>query len=209
MTIPIAIEIIKILLGSAALGSIWVAHSTYKANLNKQKEDRIRDADKELLNQAERSIEWAYNVLTQNGEHIPPLADRLTWLTCARHLLRQSDIAAKLKGETYKTVYAEIEEYWRHRFYLALSDPSLLSSSYFRSKEGHKLPENIEVRSALAVIGFARWKEGTPDPTDGVDKEKMIADLSTDGGSAAAGLSDYIRQLEEAKTRRRQSKEGQ
>ena len=111
------VEIIKIALGGGALDSVWIAQKAYKANLVKQEDDRIRDSDKEILNQSEKSLEWAYEVLTDAGKNLPPRSDRLNWLTCARHMTRHDELASKIKTVTYQTVHAEIEEFWRHRFY--------------------------------------------------------------------------------------------
>ena len=38
-------ELVKVTIGAAALVSIWVAYRAYRANLQKQQEDRVRDAD--------------------------------------------------------------------------------------------------------------------------------------------------------------------
>jgi len=190
-------EFVKVAIGAAALASIWIAHRAYQANVQKQQEDRVRDADKELLSQAKTSLEWAYNALTQHGDNIPPKSDRLNWLTCARHILRQNEIAERLQGSTYKIVYAEVRDYWQHKFYLALSDIGLLNPAYFRNKENSAWPENIEISSALVIVDFSNWKEGLRDPTDNVDRAAMMADGNCFKGSAGRGLRSYIRELEE------------
>ena len=60
-------EVVKVAIGGAALFSIWIAYKAYQANLRKQEEDRVRDADRELLSQTQKSLEWAYDVLTNDG----------------------------------------------------------------------------------------------------------------------------------------------
>ena len=196
-------ELVKVTIGAAALVSIWVAYRAYRANLQKQQEDRVRDADKELLSQAQTSLEWAYNALTQNGENIPPKSDRLNWLTCARHILRQNEMAEKLGGTTYKIVYAELRDYWQHKFYLALSDTGLFNPAYFRNEENSAWPEKIEISSALVIVDFSNWKEGVRDPTDDVDRAAMMADGNCFKGSAGSGLRAYIRELEEIRGSRK------
>ncbi len=196
-------EVIKIAIGSAALFSIWIAYKAYQANLRKQEEDRVRDADKELLSQTQKSLEWAYNVLTNDGNNIPPSPDRINWLTCARHLLRYNKISEKIIGATYKTVHAEVEEYWRHKFYLALSDTSLMSAAYFKDQSRQDWPEKIEISSAIVVIDFSNWKEGAKDPTDDVDRQKMMTNGNCFKGSAGRGLRAYMRDLEELRAARR------
>lgn len=195
--IIILFEVVKVAIGSAALFSIWIAYKAYQANLRKQEEDRVRDADKELLSQTQKSLEWAYNGLTNDGNDIPPRPDRINWLTCARHLLRYNKISEKIVGATYKTVHAEVEEYWRHKFYLALSDTSLMSAAYFEDQSRQAWPENIEISSAMVVIDFSNWKESVMDPTDDVDRQKMITTGNCFKGSAGRGLRAYVRNLEE------------
>lgn len=124
-------EWLKVAVSFATFVSIIVAYLAYKANLTKVEEDRARDRDKELLTQARSSFEWAYAILTDESTHIPPEANRLNWLTCARHLLRPEKLVNQISSSTYKTVCAEIEEYWRHKFYMALSHDSLCSWTYF------------------------------------------------------------------------------
>ena len=105
-------EIAKVLISALTLVSVFVAFLAYRANLQKQEEDRVRDADKELLAQAQKSLEWAYNSLTNNGNDIPPKPERLNWLTSARHILRHSKIAKRIRSDTCRTVHAEHEEFW-------------------------------------------------------------------------------------------------
>ena len=196
-------EIAKFLVSSLTLVSVFVAFLAYRANLLKQEEDRVRDADKELLAQAQKSLEWAYNSLTDNGTNIPPRPDRLNWLTSARHLLRHGKIAMRIRSDTYKTVHAEHEEYWRHRFYLALDHNSLLSAGYYAnaSAEAQPWPENLEVRSALVVVGFSNWPKGVKDPTDEVDRAALLKETEVLKGRAGRGLGAYIARLSEAKAK--------
>jgi hypothetical protein len=102
------LELLKLTIGAAVFFLLWSAYKAYRSSLRRQDEERVLDADKELLNQAKNSLEWAYNALTKNGEAIPPKADRLNWQACARHILRQNKIALSISGETGQTVYAEI-----------------------------------------------------------------------------------------------------
>ena len=194
-------EVAKLLVSSLTLVSVFVAFIAYRANLRKQEEDRVRDADKELLAQAQKSLEWAYNSLTDNGKDIPPKPERLNWLTSARHLLRHNIIAKRIQSDTYRTVHAEHEEFWRHRFYLALDHNSLVSTGYYATSETQSWPENIEVSSALVIISFSNWPMGFKDPTDEVDRAKLLKDTEALKGRAGRGLRAYIERLSEAKAR--------
>lgn len=199
-------EWLKVVVSLATFGSIIVAYLAYRANLTKIEEDRVRDRDKELLAQVKNSFEWAYNVLTDEATHIPPDANRLNWLTCARHLLRAEKLVKQISNPTYKTVYAEIEEYWRHKFYMALSHDSLRNWSYYADSAKPEWPENIEISSALVVVDFSNWKKGAVDPTDDVDREALIKTSGgIKGGSAGRGLEGYIVRLNQIRDQRNAS----
>lgn len=193
----------KLALGVLTLISIVIAYLSYRTNLKKLNDDRIREIDKELLTQAKQSLQWAYDVLTEEGCSIPPLANRLNWLTCARHLCRAQDISKQISGTTYKTVYAEIEEYWRHKFYMSLEHESLRSRRYFENVSDTEWPENIEITSAMVIVNFSTWNKATVDPLDSVIRENL---LDTDSGfrtvAAGRGLESYIVHFEELKTQR-------
>jgi hypothetical protein len=199
----IIIEFIKIALTSFAFFSAIVAYKAYRANLRKIEEDRIRDRDKELLLQVQKSLQWAYDSLTDEGKTIPPKADRLNWLTCARHLLRARKLGEKISSNTYQIIYQETEEFWRHRFYLALDNPATLSPAYFGKRRSSFTGEQIEPRSAKTIIEFSAWKQETEDPIDFVELSLISSD--THGISLASkGFNQYLSEL-----RQRQSSQGQ
>lgn len=200
-------ELAKLAVAAFTVFSISVAYKAYRSNLRKQDEDRIRDADKELVIQAQKSLEWAYNALTDEGRTIPPEASRLNWLTSARHLLRHRRIADRIKGEIYRIVHAEHEEFWRHRFYLALDDNALAATGYFTTNNGEPWPEKISLSSALIVVQFANWPVGLKDPTDEVDQESILNDKHALVGRAGRGVRAYARRLEEARKSRAASSE--
>lgn len=197
------LEVASLGVSVLTLVSIVIAYLSYRANLKKLNDDRVRERDKELVAQVQKSLQWAHDVLTENGNNVPPRPDRLNWLTAARHLLRAQKIAAQISSETYNTIYAEIEEYWRHRFYIALSHDSLRNRAYFSDKDNPAWPENIEVSSALVIVDFSNWKKDAPDPTDSVDREDLMKNGSgLKGGFAGRGLEAYIAHFEEIKAQR-------
>ncbi|WP_329922367.1 hypothetical protein [Stenotrophomonas geniculata] len=191
------IEWIKVGINALTLVSIVIALLAYLANRRKINEDRERERDKEYASQFQQSLEWSYNALTDSGENVPPRADRLNWLTSARHILRAKKIQSQIEYPTYITIADEMEEYWRHKFYLALSDRSLRNWQYFINRDTPAWPENIEISSALVVVDFSNWKDGTPDPTDEVDREHLLTQGSgIKGGNIGHGLGTYIQHLE-------------
>lgn len=200
------IEIARLSLSALTLASAVIAYLAYRANVRKQNDDRIRERDKELLLQTQKSMEWAYAALTEDGKNNPPEADRLNWLTAARHLLRAKKLASKIENSTYRTLHDEIEEYWRHKFYLALSHESLRKWLYYADHKHPNWPENIEIDSALVVIDFSNWKNGVPDPTDEVDRDALIAAGALQGGPGT-GVRDYIARFEEIKAERSKGKQ--
>ena len=191
------LEIAKVAIGVAALFSVYIAYKAYNANLIKQEEDRARDSDKELLSQSQKSLEWAYNVLTDEGKNLPPSPNRLNWLTCARHIKRHDELASKITSATYKTVHAEIEEFWRHKFYLALTGPGLMRSSYFGSVDNQTSQERIASVSALVVINFSRWKNNVADPLDSVDQADLVKSGDVFKSVAGRALRTYLSVLED------------
>jgi hypothetical protein len=204
LTNPQWIEITKLAVSVLTLVSIVIAYLSYRTNLKKLNDDRVREIDKELLAQAKQSLHWAYDVLTENGRSIPPQANRLNWLTCARHLRRALDISKHISGSTYKTVYAEIEEYWRHMFYTSLDHESLRGRRYFEDPSDPEWPENIEITSALVIANFSAWNKATVDPLDSVVRQDL---MNPDNGfrtvAAGRGLESYIVHFEEIKAQRR------
>lgn len=196
-------ELAKFAVSTLTLVSIVIAYRGYKTNVQKLSEDKVRDRDKELLAQTQKSLEWAYAVLTDDGKTIPPKPDRLNWLTAARHLLRAKKLAGRIEYATYRTVYEEVEEYWRQKFHAALSHPHLRNWTYYADRTKPEWPENIEITSALVIVDFSNWKEGTPDPTDEVDRIDLIKNRSgLKGPYAGQGLESYLVQFEKIKAQR-------
>jgi len=187
---PSVLEIVRTIISAGTLVTVVLAYKSYSANLTKQNEDRDRDRDKELLAQAQKSLRWAYEALTDDGKTLPPEPDRLKWLTAARHLLRAEKLAGQLVGQTYRTVYDENEEFWRLQFYKALDDSTLHDPNYFRHRERSFSPPRIAASSALVVLHFSTWKKGAQDPADSIDRERLEADLKDVFG--ARGLIRYL-----------------
>jgi hypothetical protein len=146
--------------------------------------------NQELLNQAVLSLERAYAALSVGGTSVrPPTADRLNWLTCARHIQSYKTLKARLKTELHHSLAEEHEEFWRHQFYLCLDIPNIHHASYYAEHvpTGHA---GIEPRSALIIYAFASWPEGKPDPIDAVDVQQLLRESLPFQGNH--GLREYI-----------------
>lgn len=145
---------------------------------------------KEVLDQAILSLERAHEALIEGSSaECKVVADRLNWLTCARHILSYYALKAKVVSKAHKVVCAEHEEYWRHHFYLLLNKPNITSSSYYAENIRLEKPP-IEVKSALIVHGFASWPSDKPDPIDSVDLEHLLSKTNPLTGNV--GLRIYI-----------------
>lgn len=160
------------------------------------KEERQWSRDEKFVDQVKMSYEWAFNVLTDNGQRIPPKADRINWLTCARHLERAKRISALISTPALAAVLAEHEEFWRHRFYTSLDSLVLRSWKYYASRDASApFIENIEITSAMIIIDFSNWRKGSTDPTDDVDRDKLTKEGNPFHGSAGSGLEEYVAQV--------------
>ncbi|MCY1559294.1 hypothetical protein D9M68_963160 [compost metagenome] len=75
--------------------------------------------DSEVFKEAVLALERAYRSLMQGAEpDSRPAADRLNWLTSARHIESYKSLRNSLKTELYRRLCREHEEHWRHEFYL-------------------------------------------------------------------------------------------
>lgn len=154
---------------------------------------RIQNSQ-EILNQAVLSLERAYAALTNDGtETQPPAADRLNWLTAARHIEQYKKLKAKLAFDTHRTVCEVHEEHWRHKVYVCLNAPHQLSLSYYKEKLQPERRAGIEPRSALVIHEFAKWPEGREDPIDTVDAKVIMERGEVLKGNY--GLQQYVETL--------------
>jgi len=146
----------------AAVVGIFLTLHTFK----KTQQDKQNDA---ILAQCEKSLVAAYDVLTAGGSSIPPAQNRLNWLTSARHILRYRKLKERLSG-THLVICDESEEYWRHKFYIALQSLEMKYGYYDEFKVGDErdLGRTIVPKSALVILAFSDWPEGRDDPLNEV-----------------------------------------
>lgn len=183
------IEIVTAVGTLVALGALVV---TIRKN-GSDEEDRKQQV---ILDQCKRTLEWAYNALMPAPSSELPEANRLNWLTAARHILAYQALKKGVNREPYSRIVEDFEEFWRHRFYLALSDLKLSTYSYWCAAD--PILVNIDTTSALIVVDFSGWPEDKKDPTDLTDNEKEILKLRNGfTGRAGRGLRQYVRLIEE------------
>lgn len=146
-------------------------------------------ASQAILQQAELSLHWAWESLTEQGKHVdPPEADRLNWLTAARHIQRYKQLKAAITDSAHKTICEEREEFWRHRFYLCLTAKTYLHPGYLRRKTDTQ--SGLEKTSVVVVFAFSSWPEGKQDPIAEVDIERLLETTSVLNGKP--GLREFI-----------------
>jgi len=176
---------------------VGLAITVYK----NQKDDQAA-IERDLLEQCKRSLEWAYSALMPDlSSDIAP-ASRLNWLISARHILAYKEIKKSIKLQPQLRICNDFEEFWRHRFYLALSHQRMSGPGYW-SDPSPLGPENIEIRSALVVVAFSNWSG--VDQIDSVDA-KTLLDGGDVGGNAGRGLRAYIENVSNWKEQHRLNK---
>lgn len=145
--------------------------------------------DSEVFKEAVQALERAYRTLTLGGlKDGHPIADRLNWLTCARHLQSYRALRASFKTDLYRRLSRENEEHWRHEFYLCLLKERIVQPAYFAQGE-------IEPRSAIVIFGFAAWPNEKEDPIDQLDFEQIFRESELLKGNY--GLKHYLEKFPE------------
>ncbi|WP_373987815.1 hypothetical protein [Duganella sp. BuS-21] len=145
----------------------------------------------ELLSQAVLSLERAYIALSNNGQNVhPPLANRLNWLTCARHIEAYKMLKKLIKTNLHRSLCEEHEEFWRHQIYICLDMRAIRQTSYFDEAPPPERISGIEPRSAIIIYCFASWSKTKPDPIEEVDIQALIKEYDPLTGNI--GLRTYI-----------------
>ncbi|WP_431129046.1 hypothetical protein [Variovorax paradoxus] len=177
-----------------AIGTL-VALGALVVTVIKNRRDEDARKQQELLEQCKRTLEWAYNALMPDPTREVAEANRLNWLTAARHILAYQDLKKLITVQPQARIVEDFEEFWRHRFYLALSDVALSTYHYWAKPD--PILVNLHPTSALIVVDFSGWPETKVDPVDLTDEQ--IASLKTRNGfsgSAGSGLKAYIEKIE-------------
>ncbi|MCY1199128.1 hypothetical protein D9M72_105240 [compost metagenome] len=140
--------------------------------------------DSEVFKEAVLALERAYRSLMQGAEpDSRPAADRLNWLTSARHIESYKSLRNSLKTELYRRLCREHEEHWRHEFYLRISKDQIYQVSYYEAGP-------IEPRSAIVIHGFVAWQTERQDPIEKLDFEAIYQESELLQGNY--GLREYL-----------------
>ena len=140
--------------------------------------------DSEVFKEAILALERSYRALMhgrQAGQR--PDADRLNWLTAARHIESYKALRDSLKTTLYSKLCREHEEYWRNEYYLCILKEKIYQASYFEHGP-------IEPRSAIVIFAFAAWPNSKQDPIDRLDIEALFSGSDLLAGNA--GLREYL-----------------
>lgn len=147
--------------------------------------------ESELFRQAALTLERAYRSLSNDGKNIrPALADRLNWLTAARHIQGYKALKSRIKSDLYLLLCEEHEEFWRHQFYVCLDLHNISNSSYYDEIVTPERKLGIEPRSALIIYSFASWPNSKIDPIASVDIQALLEDCNPLKGNL--GLRTYV-----------------
>lgn len=140
--------------------------------------------DSEIFRESILALERSFQSLMRDGPPDGlPLADRVAWLTAARHLESFKKLRGSLKSKLFQRLAAEHEEFWRNEFYLALVRNRFIPESYFEQGQ-------IEPRSAVIIFGFAAWPNGREDPIDNLDIPALFEESNLLAGNH--GLRHYL-----------------
>ncbi|MFQ6403147.1 hypothetical protein ACIDE9_00150 [Methylophilus sp. 'Pure River'] len=165
----------------ATVSAVIAAFAIFKQSETQQNE--------RYLDQANLTLKNAYEALTMDRK---VSAERLDWLTCARHLERYKTIKKLITLKAHQLICEEQEEFWRHQFYLSLKS-GILNQSSFYAENRDISKEKIEPKSALVIHDFAIWPEGKEDPIDLVDEQAILMRGKVLNGNI--GLRHYLEEM--------------
>ena len=162
----------------------------------KNRRDEEASKQQVLLDQCRRTLEWAYNALMPDPHAQMAEPNRLNWITAARHIRAYQDLRRLITMQPQVRICDDFEEFWRHRFYLALSDQSLSTAYYWAAPSPFHV--NLDTLSALIVVDFSGWPDGKVDPTE-LSEEEIEVLKARNGlkGNAGRGLRAYLNLLAE------------
>jgi len=173
----------------AALGFVGLAISIENTRRSTD-EERSRNQDRELLEQVLNSYSWAYDAFVTGSGQFGLEANRLNWLTTARHLVRAQKLAEQIASTTYQTIQRENEEYWRTKFYVQADIEALLHPNFYFELGDQERP--IDFRSAIVIADFLAWKDDVGDPIDEVDAHEVMLKPGFRGSKLGRGIEKFI-----------------
>lgn len=90
------------------------------------------------------------------------MIDRAQWLASARDILRFYKIKSEIRTDPFKRLVENIELVYRYKFQKVLDFRYVKRGGYFIQGNGGV----IEINSAVVIVEFSEWKEGSSDPID-------------------------------------------
>lgn len=174
---------------SVSIVAMCVSAYFARTAINVNRKDR---ESKNHMEQAVLALEHAYEALTNDGRSITPVeSNRLNWLTAARHIESYKVLKQGVTERSHKAMIEDTEEYWRHRFYVALDMYRIHDVGYYAEKQVPKASE-LDVGSLIVVYGFASW----PDDKDDILNKADFAGIvnSHDIRQGNIGLTRYLEQ---------------
>ncbi len=173
MDAPLISVVISLLSVCAAAFSAYYAFRSNQISATVLKKDDSRS----LLEQAQLSLERAYNTLTDGGKNIsPPLPNNLNWLTTARYIERYKDLKSRITDKTHRLICDQQEEYWRHRFHLVLDHESFNQKTYYTGGFPEGFTKSVEPSAVVVIYAFSKWNEQQIDPINAVIIDDYISD---------------------------------
>lgn len=142
---------------------------------------------KNHLDQAILSLQRAHAALTDDGRSEHAQADRMNWLTAARHIETYKVLKNGVTEPSHKVLCEDHEEYWRHRIYLAIDMHNIHQSSWYDENRAIR-KSCLSPASLLIVYGFATWPEDKEDPIDLADLEAIAKQHDVRKGNVGLGL---------------------
>ncbi|WP_193814328.1 hypothetical protein [Cyanobium sp. LEGE 06143] len=121
--------------------------------------------DRVLAKKASQALEHAYETFTAAST-----SKRYLWLATSRLLLRFKTIKDQLRTIPYQDACLSDEDYWKHKFYEAISSLEKPLASLLSIPSPPDVDNQIERRSALVILEFCNM---TSDPIDEVDESRL------------------------------------
>ena len=161
----------------AVTGGVIVAIITFRASLSRHRREDTRAASENLMKEAIKTLERAYELFMSGAERSLPRPDRVLWLTVARMLTRYQLLRQRVAEEDHLAILEENEEYYRHRFYEVFeSKRADMTPEYFRKGNETMFGNIVEPASLAILLKFIHWPFDRPDPLEALDIEALFAE---------------------------------
>ena len=183
----------------STFGLFWTIHNQKIAENAKSQQV----SDEKYLTFASTNMQRAHSVITQG---IPPEGtggvhrDRLSWLTCARHLLTAKSASERLSGASPELQAMLVGEtvHWQNKFHEIFTSTGmrhkLANPVYYEGSPSSGI-EPLDERSIRVILEFAHAFDTARDPLAAV--AKYSAPEIRDMPGTNVGLKSYLVSLRE------------